>query len=508
MKNPFFSVLLLGTAIFIFGCSGSEDIVVDSTPPNTEVRTWTVSVYATGDAINGIGEDGEVTRAVFYGGNNGHRFSFIWDDGDTVEVYKGSSLLGTLTPSVTGQESTLLEGTLTGSIAVNDVLNLYLPGRAYDYSDQDASLGDLSLRHAYQQSSTTVTEAKESGNTLSLATTRMDHAQAYWWLRLTDENGDRIHPTRIQIYGTSGKMVKTKAIDGTATYFTEAEPLDVTVAKSDDGGEYPGEAFLSIRNENGSADTYKFKVWVGEDVYVGPSDRALTYTVTNGRMDNVKRQVQKTTPAASLTISDIPSRVFTGSVYEPVLTVKDGETTLTQGTDYTVAYSNHTDVGTATAIVTGLAEAGATCATPYLGSQEKTFAITKATPVVTIDGSTMTLVNNATQNTATRQVTSVYLDNSAYDIANLNIMAAPYSCTVTYISDNEGVATVDPSTGQVTAVGPGTCTITATVAEAANWLTNAIAATYTVNVEQEVNGQNGVNPWGNGDTEGGTIYVE
>ena len=52
-------------------------------------------------------------------------------------------------------------------------------------------------------------------------------------------------------------------------------------------------------------------------------------------------------------IEAIADQTYTGSAIEPTIEVKDGETTLTLNTDYTVAYSNNVETGTATVTVTG-----------------------------------------------------------------------------------------------------------------------------------------------------------
>ena len=75
------------------------------------------------------------------------------------------------------------------------------------------------------------------------------------------------------------------------------------------------------------------------------------------------------------TISDIPEQTRTGSAIEPTLEITDGETTLTLGTDYTIEYSDNTNVGTASVTITGIGN--------YSGTITKTFAINKATPTVT-----------------------------------------------------------------------------------------------------------------------------
>ncbi len=64
------------------------------------------------------------------------------------------------------------------------------------------------------------------------------------------------------------------------------------------------------------------------------------------------------------------SLVFNGTELKPTVTVKDGETTLVEGTDYTVAYTNNVNVGTATVTATGIGN--------YTGTQTKEFSITKA----------------------------------------------------------------------------------------------------------------------------------
>ena len=52
-------------------------------------------------------------------------------------------------------------------------------------------------------------------------------------------------------------------------------------------------------------------------------------------------------------IQTIADQTYTGSAITPTVTVKDGETTLVLNTDYTVAYSNNVNTGSATVTVTG-----------------------------------------------------------------------------------------------------------------------------------------------------------
>ena len=71
-------------------------------------------------------------------------------------------------------------------------------------------------------------------------------------------------------------------------------------------------------------------------------------------------------------IEAIADQTYTGSAIEPTIEVKDGETTLTLNTDYTVAYSNNTNAGEATVTITAVA------GSDYSGTASKTFTIAKA----------------------------------------------------------------------------------------------------------------------------------
>ena len=72
---------------------------------------------------------------------------------------------------------------------------------------------------------------------------------------------------------------------------------------------------------------------------------------------------------SNATVSTIGTQAYTGSAVTPQVTVKDGDMTLVKGTDYTVTYSNNTNVGTATVTITGKGN--------YSEKQTITFSIVK-----------------------------------------------------------------------------------------------------------------------------------
>ena len=85
--------------------------------------------------------------------------------------------------------------------------------------------------------------------------------------------------------------------------------------------------------------------------------------------------------ASGFTISGIADQTYTGSAITPTVTVSDGTTTLTEGTDYTVDFSDNINVGTATVTVTGKGN--------YSGNKTATFAIEKAPLTITAQDATM-----------------------------------------------------------------------------------------------------------------------
>ena len=100
------------------------------------------------------------------------------------------------------------------------------------------------------------------------------------------------------------------------------------------------------------------------------NDKEVTISYTEGNVTKTAKQSITVNPKALTAnmVQSIASQPYTGSTIEPTVTVKDGRKTLTAGTDYTVTYKDNTNVGTATATVTGTGN--------YTGSVETKFNIT------------------------------------------------------------------------------------------------------------------------------------
>ena len=115
---------------------------------------------------------------------------------------------------------------------------------------------------------------------------------------------------------------------------------------------------------------------LGKDYTVSYSNNTNVGTATvtikgtgnyNGSTTKKFTIVSKSIAANGISITDIAEQTYTGSAFEPTVSIFDGTTKLKPSTDYTVIYSNNTNAGTATVKIEGKGN--------YKGSTTKTFTI-------------------------------------------------------------------------------------------------------------------------------------
>jgi gliding motility-associated-like protein len=172
--------------------------------------------------------------------------------------------------------------------------------------------------------------------------------------------------TKTQTFGIVAKAASTLTIDAIANQTYSGSALTPTVVVKD------GNATLTL-----DAD---YTVTYSSNINVGTANVTVT---GRGNYTSTKAQTFVITAkaASTLTIDAIASQTYTGAALTPVVVVKNGNTTLTLGTDYTVAYSSNTNAGTATVTVTGTGN--------FINTKTQTFVITaKAASTLTIDGIT------------------------------------------------------------------------------------------------------------------------
>ncbi len=232
---------------------------------------------------------------------------------------------------------------------------------------------------------------------------------------------------------------------------------------------------ISAVTYNGSAQTPTFTVkdgsttlTIGADYTVSYSNNtsAGTATVTitgKGNYTGTKNANFTINPknASNLTISSISAVTYTGSAQTPTVTVKDGSTTLTNGTDYTVAYNNNTNAGTATVTITGKGN--------YTSTKTATFSINPK------NASNLTISSiSAVTYTGSAQTPTVTVKDGSTTLISGTDYTVAYSNNI-----NAGTATVTV-TGKGNYTGTKMATFTINAKNASNLTISSIAAqTYT-----------------------------
>ncbi len=98
-----------------------------------------------------------------------------------------------------------------------------------------------------------------------------------------------------------------------------------------------------------------YQVEFDENINVGTATVKVTLTGNYaGTAETTFNIVAKAIDDTTVTVGEIPAQTYTGSAITPAVVVMDGSTTLVRDTDYTVAYTNNTNVGTAAVTITGM----------------------------------------------------------------------------------------------------------------------------------------------------------
>ena len=223
---------------------------------------------------------------------------------------------------------------------------------------------------------------------------------------------------------------------------------------------------ITNKTYTGTAQTQNPTLKLGDKTLTNGTDYTLSYanntnvgtaTVTITGKGNYTGTISKTftisaASITSVTVTGIANKTYNGKAQTQNPTVKLGDKTLTNGTDYTLSYANNTNAGTATIKITGKGN--------YSGTVSKTFTINQAAPALTF--------------------ASTSISKTTQDAAFTNALTKTTDGSVTFTSSNTKVATVNSTSGKVTIKGAGTTTITATAAAGTNY--KAGSAQYTLNV--------------------------
>ncbi len=155
--------------------------------------------------------------------------------------------------------------------------------------------------------------------------------------------------------------------------------LNVSIRSSQTWGNGPGLPLdsSSVTSTWSSSASSVAKVSGTKIAAVGQGSAKITVKTTIGNSTSSSSFTVNVTTASlsSATVEAVAARTYTGSPIKPTVKVKCGDRDLVSGTDYTLAYANNTNVGTATITIKGKGN--------YTGTTKTTFTI-KAPGVGTV----------------------------------------------------------------------------------------------------------------------------
>ena len=372
-------------------------------------------------------------------------------------------------------------------ITTGCTLQYKLDGGSYNAELPKATnAGNYTVYYKVKGNNTTHSDSSEQSFTVTIAPKTVTAAVSVEPTSYT-YTGEAIVPTTVTV--KDGTTV-IPASEYTVTYGSNTNAGKATVmVKDQDGGNYvvSGTATFTITKAALSSVTVSLKGWTygdtaktptvsgnlggGNVTYQYKADNASTYTSTvptNAGTYTVKATVAesanykaatatgsftiapKTVTNAAVTLSQT-SYAYTGRAFQPSVTVKDG-TTVIPASEYTVAYTDNTNVGTATVTVSDRAGGN------YVVSGTATFTITKAA----LSGVSVSLGGWTYGDTAKTPTVSGNLGNA----------------NVTY--QYKAADAADETYTNVVPTNAGTYTVKATVAESANYAAATATRNFTI----------------------------
>ena len=298
-----------------------------------------------------------------------------------------------------------------------------------------------------------------AGESMTLPTaehiTRTGYTFTGWYtdMACTTEAPDKFPGSRTTYY--AGWSTKGLSVTVTETPTYDGTPKEPSITVTIGGATLTSEQYVAIwsNNTNAGTDTASVTVY-GLGEYAGLSGTA-TFTINKANQTVIFANSGPQTATygesfantATAELDSANAKITYSSSDTSIATVdtNTGEVTILKAGEVTI---------TATAAATGNVNAD---------KAEYKLTIDKANP-------TLTFVNSIVSVKTTGSVSN-------------KLTTQPGGLTVTYSSNNEDVATVDPSTGEITLVGEGEATITATFAGDEKY--NAAKDSYTLTVDND-----------------------
>lgn len=262
MKINFFSRISLATLVFagFIGTACSSD--------DEQKSTATLTLTATKRNY------GTVTRAISYVNPDDATkgITTTWATTDKVAVYSSgwAGKIGDLSPmnGETEGNKTKLDGNVSpDNLNIGDRTELIFPRTTWNYEGQDGTLTTISSKYDYAIASAQVTFIDQN-NKIYASDAMFVTQQAIVRYVITD-GGNPLNVNSMTIVAASGKLVKSRTLDGTSVEYggLEIKPASPTNVLD-----------VAIRNDFKEGDKYTLTVKTEDNkIYSSTSTKAHTY---------------------------------------------------------------------------------------------------------------------------------------------------------------------------------------------------------------------------------------
>ena len=484
-------------------CS-SDDNLIGEQPVNPATK-YSMTVNAT------KGDDG-TTRALDLSGKT---LNVKWAATDEVSVFPEAwsrTAYGTLTAAASDNGSTSLTGDLTTAPKAGDNLKLLFPRATWNYTEQKGILltDENSIEKKYDYALANVEVASVDGNTITTTgNANFQSQQAIVKFTLQDKDGNAINATSLNVSASSNKLVKNKSYRGAGSktyyygngyytvtagsggYNTSEEHNSLVDNKLDtkwcqakpDGGWYIEFQTASAIHVDGymlrtGGDTGQYGQWTRN-----PQDWVLKGKKNSGESwtDIDTKSKCEEIPYASNAETDFDVDVPGEYQYFRLeISNNRGDGGAMQLSEMRLFKYNSYEMGTSYGNIIVTPDAAASELTVALRNENAsddtyTLTATVGARTYTFEKSGVTFENGKyyaiTVKMNPKKVSSIYLNKTSASLliggtvtlSTTNVYPDDaVDKTVTWSSSNTSVATVNASTGVVTAVAAGSATITAT----------------------------------------------
>lgn len=274
MKKSLISFFAIAATLFFFSSCGKEQ-TTPTEQHTSEPQTYTLTISAT---------KAPSTKSYVLDGTT---LNTVWDSNDEVVVLRGNSdeELGRLYPLTSGTSETVLSGSITGTVNVNDWLDLWY---GEGLNNQNGTLESLSANHSDRAKAWFQVESIDGSTIVPKEGVSFNNWQAI--VKFTIKNGDDdLSISKMVIKAANGNL---EGGDGHELTITPSSPSSVL--------------FVAIDNSTLTTDNYEIRVQASDEWYSLP---ATNKNFERGHYYNVTLKVTKE-GSLTRTAAGTPASVF------------------------------------------------------------------------------------------------------------------------------------------------------------------------------------------------------